>query len=101
MTPALTWLPIGQLAEHLFCSERTIYQLKTDEVFVPGVHFYYIGNGLVRGKCVYNLQSCREALLERTKELAKNKSIQQPEIYKDDQINQLIEKTIQRGHQQS
>ena len=99
MTPATTWLPIGQLAEHLLCSERTIYQLKADEVFVPGIHFYYIGNGLIRGKCVYDLHSCREALLERTKELAKNKSIQQPEIYKDDQIKQLIKRTIQRGHQ--
>ena len=88
------------LAKHLRCSLRMIYKLKADEVFVPGVHFYSIGNGQTRGKCIYHLQACREALLEKTKELAKNKSIQQPEIYKDDQIKQIIEKTIQRGHQQ-
>ena len=100
ITPTEEWLGIQPLAKHLRCSLRMIYKLKADEVFVPGVHFYCIGNGLVRGKCIYNLQACREALLEKTKELAKNKSIQQPEIYKDDQIKQLIEKTIQRGHQQ-
>ena len=71
-----------------------IYKLKADEVFIPGVHFYSIGNGKTRGKCIYNLQSCREALLKKTKDLAKNKLIQQPEIYKDDQIKKLIEKAI-------
>ena len=100
ITPTEEWLGIQPLAKHLRCSLRMIYKLKADEVFVPGVHFYYIGNGLIRGKCVYNLQACRETLLERTKELEKSKSIQQPEIYKDDQIKQLIEKTIKRGHQQ-
>ena len=74
-----------------------IYKLKADEVFIPGVHFYSIGNGKTRGKCIYNLQSCREALLKKTKDLAKNKLIQQPEIYKDDQIKKLIEKAIQRN----
>ena len=99
ITPTEEWLGIQPLAKHLRCSLRMIYKFKADEVFVPGVHFYSIGNGKTRGKCIYNLQSCREALLERTKELAKNKSIQQPEIYKDDQIKQLIGETIQRGHQ--
>ena len=94
------WLSIGGLAKELQCSHRSIYQLKADGIFIGGIHFYSIGNGKTRGKCIYNLQACREALLEKTKELSKNKSIQQPEIYKDDQIKQLIEKTIQRGHQQ-
>ena len=101
ITPTEEWLGIQPLAKHLRCSLRMIYKLKADGIFIGGIHFYSIGNGKTRGKCIYNLQSCREALLEKTKELAKNKSIQQPEIYKDDQIKQLIEKTIQRGHQQS
>ena len=101
ITPTEEWLEIQPLAKHLRCSLRMIYQLKADGIFIGGIHFYSIGNGKFRGKCIYNLQSCREALLEKTKELAKNKSIQQPEIYKDDQIKQLIEKAIQRGHQQS
>ena len=100
ITSSEEWLEIQPLAKHLRCSLRMIYKLKADGIFIGGIHFYSIGNGKTRGKCIYNLQSCREALLERTKELAKNKSIQQPEIYKDDQIKQLIEKTIQRGHQQ-
>ena len=54
-----------------------------------------------RGKCIYKLQSCREALLERSKELEKNKLIRQPENHEDNQIKHLIDKTIQRGHQQS
>ena len=95
------WLSIGELAKELQCSRRSIYQLKADGIFIGGIHFYSVGNGRIRGKCIYNLQSCREALLKKTKDLAKDKSIQRPEIYKDDQINQLIEKTIQRGHQQS
>jgi len=101
MYPESVWLSIGGLAKELQCSHRSIYQLKADGIFIGGIHFYSIGNGQTRGKCIYNLQACREALLEKTKELAKNKSIQQPEIYKDDQIKQLIEKTIKRGHQQS
>ena len=101
MYPESLWLSIGGLAKELQCSHRSIYQLKADGIFIGGIHFYSIGNGKFRGKCIYNLQACKETLLEITKELEKNKSIQQPEIYKDDQINHLIEKTIQRGHQQS
>ena len=93
------WLEIQPLAKHLRCSLRMIYKLKADGIFIGGIHFYSIGNGKTRGKCIYNLQSCREALLKKTKDLAKNKSIQQPEIYKDDQIKKLIEKAIQRNRQ--
>ena len=99
MYPESVWLSIGELAKELQCSRRSIYQLKANGFFIGGIHFYSIGNGKTRGKCIYNLQSCREALLKKTKDLAKNKSIQQPEIYKDDQIKKLIEKAIQRNRQ--
>ena len=101
ITSSEEWLEIQPLAKHLRCSLRMIYKLKADGIFIGGIHFYSIGNGKTRGKCIYNLQSCREALLKKTKDLAKDKSIQQPEIYKDEQINQLLEKALQRGHQQS
>jgi len=101
ITSSEEWLEIQPLAKHLRCSLRMIYKLKADGIFIGGIHFYSIGNGKTRGKCIYNLQSCRKALLKNTKDLAKDKSIQQPEIYKDEQINQLLEKALQRGHQQS
>ena len=96
ITPTEEWLGIQPLAKHLRCSLRMIYKLKADEVFVPGVHFYYIGNGLIRGKCVYNLQACREALLERTKHLQNKKEIQYSESYNEAQIKSLIAQRIKR-----
>ena len=101
MHSEFAWLSIGELAKELQCSHRSIYQLKADGIFIGGIHFYSIGNGLIRGKCVYNLEDCRKALLERTKELVKNKSIQQSEIYNEDQIKQLTEKRVHRGSQKS
>ena len=63
-----TWLPLEDLAEQLYCSERTIYKLKASNVFEAGTCFYRIGNGQEKGKCIYNLEKCREALLLHTKE---------------------------------
>ena len=96
ITPTEEWLGIQPLAKHLRCSLRMIYKLKADEVFVPGVHFYCIGNGLVRGKCIYNLQSCREALLERTKNLQNKKEIKYSESYNEAQIKSLIAQRIKK-----
>ena len=63
-----TWLPLEGLAKLLYCSERTIYKLKASGVFQAGTCFYRIGNGQEKGKCIYNLEKCREALLLHTKE---------------------------------
>ena len=51
-----TWLPLEDLAEQLYCSERTIYKLKASNVFEAGTCFYRIGNGQEKGKCIYNLE---------------------------------------------
>ena len=96
ITPTEEWLGIQPLAKHLRCSLRMIYKLKADEVFVPGVHFYSIGNGKTRGKCIYNLQSCRETLLERTKHLQNKKEIKYSESYNEAQIKSLIAQRIKR-----
>ena len=96
ITPTEEWLGIQPLAKHLRCSLRMIYKLKADEVFVPGVHFYSIGNGKTRGKCIYNLQSCRAELLERTKNLQNKKEIQYSESYNEAQIKSLIAQRIKR-----
>ncbi len=85
-----SWLPIEQLAEQLLCSERMIYQFKADGVFVAGKHFYSIGNGSIRGRCVYSLEACRQALLDRTKELKKNRATKTAETYDEQHINQLL-----------
>ena len=57
-----TWLPLEDLAKQLFCSERNIYKLKAAGVFQAGTCFYRIGNGQKKGKCIYSLEKCREAL---------------------------------------
>ncbi len=92
MNSESVWLSIEELSKELQCSNRSIYQLKADGVFIGGVHFYSIGNGLIRGKCIYSLEACREALLQRTKELETNKSIKKSEIYSESHIKRHLEK---------
>ena len=96
MHPEFVWLSIGGLAKELQCSHRSIYQLKADGIFIGGIHFYSIGNGKTRGKCIYNLQSCREALLERTKNLQNKKEIKYSESYNEAQIKSLIAQRIKK-----
>ena len=62
------WIELPKLVEFLYCSERTVYKLKKANVFVAGEHFYRVGEGREKGKCIYNLEKCREALLLYTKE---------------------------------
>ena len=52
-----------------------IYKLKADGIIKPGVHFYSVGIGVCRGKCVYSVSACRKSLLERTKEVRNRKLI--------------------------
>ena len=68
-----TWLPLEDLAKQLFCSERNIYKLKASGVFQAGTCFYPIGYGQKKGKCIYSLEKCREALLKHTSEEKKVK----------------------------
>ena len=68
-----TWLPCEQLAESLCCSTRSIEGLKADGVFKPGQHFYSVGSGKSasgRGRHIYSLQRCRQALLRLTADRA-------------------------------
>ena len=92
MNPAPAWLLIDQRAEQLHCSARNIYQLKADKVFTGGIHFYVIGKGSIRGKCVYNLEACRQTLLERTQKLKQRQSIKRSETYDETHLNELISK---------
>ena len=69
-----TWVELPTLTEHLCCSTRTIYDLKKAGVLVGGKHFYATGTDTIKGKHIYCIELCRQALLENTAELAKQKS---------------------------
>ena len=79
------WLEIHDLAEGLKCSIKSIYNYREEGTFVPGIHFYTIGKGKIRGKHVYNLQKCRKALVDRTKE----KNLYKSEFYDHKEIRKL------------
>ena len=79
------WLEIHDLAEGLKCSIKSIYNYREEGTFVPGIHFYTIGKGKIRGKHVYNMQKCRKALVDRTKE----KNLYKSEFYDHKEIRKL------------
>ena len=62
------WIELPRLVESLYCSERTVYKLKKANVFVAGEHFYRVGEGKEKGKCIYGLEECRQALLKHSLE---------------------------------
>ena len=79
------WLEIDDLAKELICSKKSIYNYREEGTFVPGIHFYTIGKGKIRGKHIYNLQKCRKALVDRTKEKNSNKA----EFYDHQEIQKI------------
>ncbi len=95
-----TWLKIDDLADALRCSTRLVYELRNDRVLVAGTDFYTVGNGTKRGKHVYNLESCRTALLKRTAETAKKKfkaqAIKPSETYNESHLSELVAKEVRR-----
>ena len=95
MKESPTWIKIDPLSEQLQCSKRTIYDLKTDNVLRAGVHYYAVGKGTARH--VYNLDLCREALLEETAKRAKleAKKIKATETYTDSHRQELVSGGVQ------
>ena len=79
------WLEIDDLAKELICSKKSIYNYREEGTFVPGIHFYTIGKGKIRGKHIYNLQKCRKALVNRTKE----KNLNRIEFYDQKEIQEI------------
>ena len=65
------WIELSDLLDHLYLSERTFYKLKKAGVFIAGEHFYRIGEGREKGKCIYGLEECRNALLRNSAENSK------------------------------
>ena len=79
------WLEIAELAECLKCSVKSVYNYREEGIFVPGIHFYTVGKGKIRGKHIYNLQKCRKALVDRTKE----KNLNRNEFYDHNEIQKV------------
>ena len=79
------WLEIDDLAKELICSKKSIYNYREEGTFVPGIHFYTVGKGKIRGKHIYNLQKCRKALVNRTKE----KNLNRIEFYDQKEIQEI------------
>ena len=90
-TKDLVLLPV--LIEELFISERTVYKHKKNGVFVAGEHFYRVGEGTVKGKCVYSLDKCKKALFDFSKATKKPKGERQ----KKKMLNDLITRDLNRG----
>ena len=87
------WIELPTLIKSLYCSERTVYKLKKANVFVAGEHFYRVGEGTVKGKCIYGLEECRKALLKHSAETKKSKGTQ----YKKKMIKDQITRDLARG----
>ena len=93
MTFNLTWSDIDQLTKQLCCSNRIITDLIKDETFCAGVHYYTLGNSVSKGaKRIFCLELCREALLKKTAELAKQKSkeVKGQETYNESHLRELV-----------
>ena len=84
------WIELPRLVESLYCSERTVYKLKKANVFIAGEHFYRVGEGKEKGKCVYGLEECRKALLNHSVETKKPKGRQ----YKKEMMKNLVAKEV-------
>ena len=80
-----SWLEIDDLAKGLMCSKKSVYNYRDDGIFVPGIHFYTVGKGKIRGKHIYNLEKCRKALVDRTKE----KNLNKAEFYDHEEIKRI------------
>ena len=83
------WLEIDDLAKGLMCSKKSVYNYRDDGIFVAGVHYYSVGTGKVRGKHIYCLELCRQALIERTK-----RQQQKAETYSKEEISKRIDRQI-------
>ena len=84
------WIELSDLLDHLYLSERTFYKLKKAGVFIAGEHFYRIGEGREKGKCIYGLEECRKALLKHSAETKKPKGAR----HKKEMIKDLVAKEV-------
>ncbi len=84
------WIELQELVRLLYLSERTIYKHKKNKVFVAGEHFYRVGEGKEKGKCIYGLDECRKALLKHSAQNKKPKG----ERYSRKMMKDLVAKEV-------
>ena len=66
-----TWVPYEQLLKQLHISERAVRDFRAQGIFLPGEHYYRVGNGTKNGRLVFHLEGCRKTLLKLTAEAEK------------------------------
>ena len=84
-----------ELAEALFCSVKSVYIYRDKNLFKPVIHYYSVGEGKRRGKHIYNLQKCRKALIDRTKE----KNLNKAEFYYHKEIQKIKNRKLNSKRQ--
>ena len=87
------WVLLPELIEAIYIAERTIYKHKKSGVFKAGEHFYRVGEGTVKGKCVYSLDKCKKALFDFSKTTKKKKNSN----YVKGEVKKLITRDLDRG----
>ncbi len=61
------WVTTKDLLKNLLLSERSFYKLKKAGVFTAGEDYYFAGVGKVKGKRIWSIKKCREALKRNSK----------------------------------
>ena len=61
------WVTTKDLLKNLLLSERSFYKLKKAGVFTAGEDYYFAGVGKVKGKRIWSIKKCREALKKHSK----------------------------------
>ncbi|WP_066906738.1 hypothetical protein [Synechococcus sp. MIT S9509] len=89
------WMSRKDLAKALLCSERTVDNLATAGVFVAGQDFYRAG--LKSGPLVFNLTTCRTAMLQHTAAREKAARDESAPKYDAQHLDELITELQSNG----
>ncbi|NDD46602.1 MAG: hypothetical protein EBZ24_14780 [Synechococcaceae bacterium WB9_4xB_025] len=86
-----TWVPYEQLLKQLHISERAVRDFRAQGIFLPGEHYYRVGNGTKNGRLVFHLEGCRKSLLKLTVEVEKKAKAAKAVTYDKEYLDELIQ----------
>jgi hypothetical protein len=86
-----TWIPYEQLLEQLHISERAVRDFRAQGIFLPGEHYYRVGNGTKNGRLVFHLEGCRKTLLKLTVEVEKKAKAAKAVTYDKAHLDELTQ----------
>ena len=86
-----TWPPHEQLLEQLHISERAVRDFRAQGVFLPGEHYYRVGNSTKTGRLVFHLEGCRNTLRKLTVEAEKKAKASKLVTYDKEHLDELIQ----------